>query len=273
MNKFISVLFIYSKNILHLLAIETAGIPAFSRAEITIALGILGVIATSTIPNFIIENQNNSLIIALQRDYSVVSNGVNLAISENGSPDMWELIDSGNAIGLSNINTILSKYLKMAKNCGTGPGCFPDINYKNLKGVTNETNLNRDPLYTKFKLLDGTSAAVTQWSADCSLDWGNTPQLQNVCGLFVVDVNGEKSPNTYGIDFFGFAFTKFGLVPLGSEMQTNAYPFSGFCNKNSNANFKYENGLSCTAWAMYNKNMDYLNCHGLSWDGLTTCTK
>lgn len=272
-HKFIWILCTFSKNIVQILTIETAGVSAFTNAEKVIAIGVLGIVATSVVPTFYANYEKDSIILKLQRNYAVYSNGVNLAISENGSPDNWELVGSGDHTGLSNLNKVLSKYFKININCGTGPGCFPDVRYKNLKGLYNETILNQDPLYTKFKMLDGTSVGITQWSADCDLKWGDSASLSNVCGLFVMDLNGEKLPNTYGKDFFGFALTKYGLTPLGSQMQNQAYPFNGFCNVNSNANFKYENGLSCTAWVLYNKNMEYLDCQGLNWNGKTTCKK
>ena len=247
---------------------EIMVLDAFNPAEMTIALGILGIVAMHTLPGFIENNEKKSLMIKLQRDYSVYTNGVNQAISENGSPDMWSKTDQ--PISLTDINDVLSGYFKVIKNCENLSGCFPDFKYKNLKGIYNETVLNSDDSYTKFKLIDGTSIAINLWSNQCDLDWGDGYQLNNVCGTLVMDLNGEKRPNTYGIDFFGFAFTRYGLVPLGSQNQS-AFPLSAFCSTTSNANFKYENGLSCTAWVLYNKNMDYLDCKGLNWGTKTTC--
>ena len=31
------------------------------------------------------------------------------------------------------------------------------------------------------------------------------------------------------------------------------------------------NGAGCTAWVIYNENMDYLRCDDLSWDGKHEC--
>ena len=31
--------------------------------------------------------------------------------------------------------------------------------------------------------------------------------------------------------------------------------------------YQYENGFGCTAWVLFNENMDYLKCSGLDWDG------
>lgn len=270
-NKFINLLCIFSDNLRQTKILEISGIAGVTYAEIIIALGTIGIVALNTIPTVAIETQRNLVYMQLQRDYSIYANGINKAIIENGTPDTWGLVGSGDPTGLTNINTVLSGYFKMTTNCNTASGCFPDVRYKNLKGIDNQTILNQDSTYTKFKLADGSSIAVTQWSANCSLDWGDSLPMENVCGLFITDINGDKSPNIYGRDVFGFALTKYGLVPLGTPSQSNAYPFNGFCNRNSNANFKYENGLSCTAWIMYNQNMDYLDCQGLNWGEKTSC--
>lgn len=246
-------------------------IAAFSYAEALIACGVLGIVAMQTIPVLYTDYERNLALVQLQQEYAVLSSGFNSAIHDNGAPDTWGLVGSGDSTGLFNINLVLSQYFKMSQNCNTGSGCFPDVNYKNMKGVDSPNALNQNTDYTKFKLADGTSVAVTQLNNDCSLDWGEQ-QLNNVCGIVLFDINGDKSPNTYGEDLFGFALTQQGVVPLGAPIQTNGYPFSAFCSQNSNANFKYENGLSCTAWALYNKNMDYLDCKGLNWSsGKTTC--
>lgn len=271
-RKIFAVLFAFSANMPQIFKIETLGLSAITQAEIIIVLGVLGIVATSTIPVMYTDYQRNFTIIRLQRDYAILSSGFNQAINENGTPDTWGSANSGGPTDLAGINNVFSRYFKLAKNCGTGSGCFPTIIYQNLKGVDAQTILDQDPQYTKLLLLDGTSLAISQLDSSCNQNWGNTPELSHVCGLLELDVNGEKAPNTYGIDFFGFAYTKYGIVPLGSPLQSNGYPFSGFCNTNSNANFKYENGLSCTAWVMYNKNMDYLDCKGLNWNnGKTSC--
>lgn len=30
-------------------------------------------------------------------------------------------------------------------------------------------------------------------------------------------------------------------------------------------------GFGCTAWVIYNSNMDYMHCSDISWDGKTSC--
>lgn len=242
---------------------------AFTYAELMIVMGVLGIVATHTLPVLYDDFQRSLTMVRLQKNYAVFYTGIDTAIKENGSPDNWGLTDD--AAGLSNLNSVVSQYFRLNKNCDTAEGCFPDANYKNMKGVDNPDAINEDTDYTKFRLVDGTSIALSQLDENCDLNWGDTEKLQHVCGEIFIDINGDSAPNTYGKDLFGFVLTKYGLVPLGTSEQTSGQSFTAACSQNSNANFKYENGLSCTAWILYNKNMDYLDCNGLNWKNKTTC--
>lgn len=240
--------------------------PAVTCAEMLIIMGILGIVGELTVPDLIKGQLELSTAVQLKRIFAESATGFNQAILENGTPDTWGLIGAGDSQGLSNLNDIITKQFKVTQNCETGEGCFPDLKYKNLNGSDSDTVFDSDISYTKFRLADGTSVAVKQWNSDCSGNWGDTAALQNVCGVIYFDINGNKSPNTYGEDFFGFAFTKYGLEALGSPMQTKEYSFEDNCNKNINTNSEYPNGLSCTAWVMYKGNMDYEDKYYLSWD-------
>lgn len=239
---------------------------AFSLAEILIIAGIIGIVAELTIPNLVYAEYELATIATIKKTFAMCATGFNNSVTENGTPDTWGLIGPGDSVGLANINDAITKQFNVAQNCGTGAGCFPDTKYRNLKGKENDTVLDQDTTYTKFRLIDGSSIAIKQFSSNCNENWGDSMPLQNVCGIFCFDINGNGSPNTYGKDFFGFAFTKYGLVPLGSPIQTKAYSFEDYCNKSSNENSLYPNGLSCTAWVMYQENMDYETKYYLSWN-------
>lgn len=239
---------------------------AFTTPEVLMIVAITGTVGMLTIPEMIEGQYEFSTYVTLKRDFAVYSDGFNMAIQQNGTPDNWNLGGSGDATGLANINTIISQNFKVTQNCGTGSGCFPESTYKNLNGTDNQITLDKDNTYTKMRLADGTSIAIKQWNSNCNGNWGDTLPLQSVCGIVGIDINGDKAPNTYGQDFFGFAFTKYGLVPLGTAMQGKEYSFTESCNKRNNAISTYENGLSCTAWVIYKGNMDYKRNNNLSWD-------
>lgn len=239
---------------------------AFSVPEVLMITAITGTVGMLTIPEMVEGQFEMSTYVTLKRDFAVYSEGFNLAVQKNGTPENWDLGGPGDANGLANINSIIAENFKVTQNCGTGVGCFPENTYKNLNGIDNQINLDKDNSYTKMRLADGSSIAIKQWNSNCDGNWGDTLPLQSVCGILGVDVNGDKAPNTYGKDFFGFAFTKYGLVPLGTALQSKEYAFTESCNKSNNANSVYENGLSCTAWVLYKENMDYNRYNNLSWD-------
>lgn len=65
-----------------------------------------------------------------------------------------------------------------------------------------------------------------------------------------------------------------GMLPNGLPYTNSKYltgnpqNFTGQCNLSKNGG---TNGRECTAWVIYNGNMDYLHCNDLSWDGKHKC--
>jgi hypothetical protein len=52
------------------------------------------------------------------------------------------------------------------------------------------------------------------------------------------------------------------VIPYGTSEETG-FAFKKHCT--------YEGGYACTAWVIYNENMDYLHCDDLNWGGKTKC--
>ena len=241
---------------------------AFTLSEILIALVIIGVIATITIPPLVQKQQEQQTVVALKKAYSTLSNAYTLAVQENGTPENWNLTATDSADGANNMLTILAPYLNITKNCGLNAGCFPNLNYLSLDGSTGSyINLNNSPLYSKVKLNDGSLLGFRVRDANCNSQRGSTLQLQTVCAMVYVDNNGDKNPNKIGVDTFVFYITKFGVVPTGTSGET-AQIFTSTCNK---SNVTIDNGFACAAWVIYNENMDYLHCSDLAWNGKTKC--
>lgn len=233
---------------------------AQTLSEVIIIAGLAGIIAELEIPVLKLQVLHLETIAQLKRTYGILSTIYDDAVFQHGAPDGWNLGNPGDATGLANINDIMSKYLNVNVNCGTGSGCFPDVNYDNLKGKDIDTSMNQDTTYTKMRLADGSSIAFTQIEGNCTQDWGGSHYLHDVCGLINIDINGNKRPNKYGEDMFGFAFTMNGIIPLGTPMQ-DQYGYSDLCdnslNSSSNRKTEYPNGVSCTAWVMYKENFNF----------------
>lgn len=238
---------------------------AFTLAEVLIVVGIIGIIAQMTIPTLVQNVQERTTIAQLKKAYSTLSQAYTMAANENGTPDNWGL-SAGNSPEMLNK---LEPYLNIDKDCIDGSsGCFPaGTAYKYLNNTPNRTF--DDWAISKLKLVDGTLLVAYGYSGSCSISYGNTLALQNICGWITVDVNGFKKPNQFGKDTFYFWLTKYGIIPTGSAPQTLPH-FATFANcKDMNSDIAYGDG--CTAWVLYNDNMDYLHCNYLDWGGKAKC--
>lgn len=243
---------------------------AFTLAEVIIVVGIIGIVAEMTIPTLVNKIETAKNVAMLKKMYSTLSSAYSLAVQENGTPDQWGLIAIGDSTGLANFNNIMSTQLRVSKNCGTSSGCFISSGYVDLNKIA-AANIDTNAGYSKLVLVDGSYIALRQWNGDCSWNWGSSAPLQSVCGMITVDTNGLTQPNKYGVDYFGFLLTKNGIIPIGGPAQST-YPYTDYCNRTKSSDASWKNGLSCTAWVIYNENMDYLNCDDLSWSGKKKCS-
>lgn len=57
---------------------------AFTLAEVLITLGIIGVVASMTLPALVQNNRNKELQTGLKRSYSVLSQALDMYQAENG---------------------------------------------------------------------------------------------------------------------------------------------------------------------------------------------
>lgn len=242
----------------------------FTLAEVLITLGIIGVIAALTIPTILQNSQTHSTVSALKKSYSTLSQAYAQAVKDNGPVDTWGLIAGDDPQGSENILNKLAPYLNITKNCGRNPGCFPPETYTDLRGVADAFWYSYDSaaFYAKAQLSDGTLVNFETFG-DCNTKIADSSLLQNVCGEIYLDVNGFKKPNRLGVDLFQFYIGTNGITPGGSQIETGVdawYPFYDACRDKAT-----QDGNGCTAWVIYNENMDYLKCNNLSWNGPTKC--
>ncbi len=252
----------FSEAFVKVKSLYTSNKTAFTLAEVLITLGIIGVVAALTMPSLIADHREKETVAKLKKVYSTLSNAFLLAKEEYGTPDEWELIANNSSIGAENIASKFAEYMNMSKYCGTDSGCAGE-NYKHLHGSDN-VSFDSNENYAKFILADGTLVLFVVRNPQCTENRGDTPLLKSVCAVIAVDINGKKAPNQYGYDFFTFALSKEGIVPTGSKEYT-FFPFDETCSNKSTT------GESCSAWVIYNENMDYLHCNDLSWGGKTKC--
>mgnify|MGYP002927949453 FL=1 len=232
---------------------------AFTLAEVLITLGIIGVVAALTIPSLVANHQEKATVSQLKKAYSTMSNALVLAMNEHGTVDQWGLTASGagsDITGAANFYEKISPYLVVLNDCKNKGGCFYD-GYYNTLGTKKEQFAGTASNFYTFTLTDGTAIAIwTTQSSTCTND------ASAICAVLFVDINGKKKPNTTGRDGFWFRVRNNRIVPYGTtdeEFQSCAYIDGTYPSRN------------CTAWVLYNENLDYMHCKGLSWDGKKKC--
>lgn len=236
----------------------------FTLAEVLITLGVIGVVAALTIPILVQNANERATVVALKKAYSVLSSAYKLAEQENGTPDTWGIVDVSSPQPISYI----APYFKLDKDCtDASRGCFPRNGVYSYLASSKGIYGTLDNLATSSLRIPGNILVKIGGAyANCSGSYGPNA-LGNICVTYYVDVNGDKGPNTFGKDTFVFLLTKTGIIPNGVPSQNGWYYFANDCQDKDNTF-----GIGCTAWVIYNENMDYLHCSDLGWGTKTKCS-
>lgn len=217
----------------------------FTLAEVLITLVIIGIIAAMTIPSLINRTDEQETIVAVKKSFSGLSQAYKSLVANEGEITTLPL-GSNNAEATEYFGNAIAPYFSTIEVCGmeANKGCFaPDI--KVITGADAPLDYDGNTNYFKMRLSDGSSVLFSVYSAP--LVKGTSAGLDSTYGWVMVDVNGDKGPNTMGKDIFSFWITKYGFVPFGT-------PFD--------SDHQLERcrtlGFSCAAWVVTKGNMDYL---------------
>lgn len=222
---------------------------AFTLAEVLITLGIIGVVATMTIPIVINKYRSYVLEVQFNKAYSNLSQAILLMKQDLGVENLWKEYviydtESGNFINKEYFYNNFDKYIKVVKKAEK----YEITNYNGTKKTISDPGLDLPKAI--YILPDGSSVGR---------------QIGNGRIRFWIDVNGPyKKPNRYGFDVFEFHITpqNDAVVPVkqvryytDEELKNEPYPYiSGRpCNKLSKQEF---NGIGCSWFAVNNVNPD-----------------
>ncbi len=220
---------------------------AFTLAEVLITLGIIGVVAAMTIPSLIQSYKEKATVTAVKQSYSIFAQALKMVTIDN--PDLSALTDS--SLSAKENSQIMfneiSKHIKKVKSCDVDKKCMGNTYYLNLNNekVSNWDTYNN--LVTGV-LANGTSFWILSLPASISGE-------QTYAGQIGIDINGNKRPNKFGVDFFWFTFNKNGELFAGRGEGTGG--IYGNCEL-SPSNSNWSNGYGCSEWIITHGNMDYL---------------
>lgn len=245
---------------------------AFTLAEVLITLGIIGVVAALTLPSLIQHNREQENIAKLTKIYSTLENALERAIDENGTVDTWGLTGN-NATSYDIFWNNIIPYLNIAQQCKhitNETECVNPYERYSLSGKSSSKVTDKYPGKNYILLVDGTIISLTWFdNINCKMVAGTSESLRNVCGDLLVDINGQTKPNISGKDIFDFNITQRKFIPVGTALETRR-SFPNYC-KTTKISDDGPNGYACTAWVIFNKNMDYLHCDDLTWNGKIKC--
>lgn len=205
---------------------------AFTLAEVLITLGIIGIVAAMTLPTLITNYKKKQTVAQLQKVYSVLSQALQRSEVDNGEYEYWEEpIAMGSA---AYYKKYWHPYFKIMKICNN----YKDCQYKGerpwftIKGTPETLLFSHVQYRVPFLTSDGALISISIASGESSIRYNG----------IIVDLNGPKAPNAFGIDTFLFVMVpKRGIVPDGYELtptQVNTRCHS--------------NGFSCAAKIMQN---------------------
>lgn len=189
---------------------------AFTLAEVLITLGIIGVVASITIPILMNNVQDQQFKTAYKKAYSVASQAWQSAYADNmmGARTGWV----SESVNNDNFNQFMSKF-SIIKTC-KGPSKSILLNC----WTENETS---DTWWGAPFVGDPTTVCFIDKSG---MSWCNGAGWAEV----YVDTNGLKQPNQYGLDRFVLfpSFNNGGIY--GSGVPNVLRPQNDFTTKDDN---------------------------------------
>lgn len=185
----------------------------FTLAEVMVALALIGVITSLTIPTFIASNRNRTNGSKAATMISAVENAFTSMIAAEAVQNLSET-DFGRIHSAAN----LGRYIKIQNSSEDMLDYYGADNPFRLISINERwNNFTAEIIYeTKngaLLIFDDDPKIVSQ---DDINDTGGT--IDSSLGFLTIDINGSEPPNVWGRDAFYFAIGNDGLLyPAGSK--------------------------------------------------------
>lgn len=195
----------------------------FTLAEVLITLGIIGIVASMTLPAIVQKYDEQANLVRLKRTFNVLSNALVAARAENGDPNNWTFEGAEEEYNpdaaRNTLDTCINKYILpyLAKGYTFRHlTTLSDAGYKTSIYKANGTEYKKlNNQYSILRLNDGTHV-IFGYSGHAGSGIGSSDKDTSYLGAisFVIDVNGPKLPNRLGKDIFICKFPLLGNASL-----------------------------------------------------------
>lgn len=201
----------------------------FTLAEVLITLGIIGIVAAMSIPSLINKVQEITFKSKLKKSYSLLSQTVKLMLADDNAYMGKCRINDSKCLG-----EMFGKYMKFVNaEAGTSyfKGCWEDSYTPNIS----------EPKYCATTADGVVYLFDMEWEKPHQNDEGDTV---DVIAYILVDVNGTKLPNKYGIDRFIFHMNSNDAISLkyGGKLKGCSYGKSNYPYSNMNCAYEVLTG-------------------------------
>lgn len=229
---------------------------AFTLAETLIVMGVIGIVATLTIPSLTNSTNNKDIVAKVRKAHSNLEDAFGRMIAEYGETNEWSSFDT-NTVG----DRLISS-MKLTKNCKVqnSGNCFASSSKIFNSSGTGSDNVHSNTSVYKILMASGFSVGLLVDNTTCTKDVTSNnamapSDLKQVCGIALVDIDGpSKGKHKHGTDLFEFYITRHGFYPVGFDGDTT-FKYIDNCTK-TGANVTSDS-QSCTAWIVNNGNVDY----------------
>lgn len=190
---------------------------AFTLAEVLITIGIIGVVATMTIPNLLTKMDRDKKIATVRKAQSILNQAIKLSTIDNEDYEAWDT----SLPPREYLDKYYTPYMKVIAYCDTYSKCnyksaAPWSRYNGSNSYTGFNAYSRIPIFT----LDGILYSISQTGGSNDQDDNGIYDFNYIGsnGVFI-DVNGPNKPNRFGNDVFMLVRNQDGSVmPLGYNL-------------------------------------------------------
>ena len=188
----------------------------FTLAEVLITIGIIGLVATMTLPTLMNGISDRSIAAKTKHFYSLISQATKTYMAQNSLFSLKDVVDCSlpynNDMCLNSktpsIQKMVETSLKITQKCKALNKCFSStITWKN-KQVNPNTIMAGGRDISSYVLLDGYIISLRRWD------------INDRIKLFV-DVNGTKGPNTIGYDIWEMEILNDGSIDTSTSGSIN----------------------------------------------------
>ena len=209
----------------------------FTITEMIVALGIIGVVASLTLPNFISQGRNDAYAKKLATTVSTLETAFTSMMATEGVQTMseTEFIDNPSTTTIcengqtctqvtddyGNSKAIFARYIKVNSSSNIISDVYGNIKHKDLFPFSNTLNFE-DAADCVLQLKNGANVGIKfdgTMEIDDAVASANGISTNKLISIITIDVNGISGPNIWGRDSFVFYLGDDGnLHPYGGKV-------------------------------------------------------